>query len=170
LFDTLAWITTYSVAITTLASSGAVIGIWFAFMQLRLTRKIAQLQFEDGLSKEYRDLANRIPTKALLGHSLSDEEYEKSFDEIFRYMDLSNEQINLRSRKRISLSVWNEWLAGIAANLQMPTFSKAWDEIKNQSSLFQELRRLEAEQFRSDPAKWKKNSNSSNRAIHITEP
>lgn len=138
------------------ASTVAAVGVAFAFGQLRVSKNIAQLQFEDGLAKEYRDLAGRIPTKALLGQPLSEEEYLQAFDEFYRYIDLSNEQVSLRQRNRISAAVWESWCTGIRSNLALGPFQRAWAEIKRSSSSFQELRRLEQEHFKNDPATWQR--------------
>lgn len=140
--------------VSAFASTVAAVGVFFAFGQLRVSKDIAQLQFEDGLAKEYRELVSRIPTKALLGHDLSEKEYQDSFDEFFRYVDLSNEQVSLRQRGRISKTVWRYWSAGIQGNLSLPPFKRAWAEIQSQSTSFQELRRLEAEGFQHDPKDW----------------
>jgi hypothetical protein len=99
-------------------------------------------------------LAKQLPKKALLGDVLTDEEYEKSFDELFCYFDLSNEQVSLRRRARISLEVWRSWCEGIETNLALPAFARAWNEVKQRSSSFQELRRLESEKFQGDPKEW----------------
>jgi hypothetical protein len=144
-----------SSAITAITSIFATIGVWFAFKQLKISRDIAQLEFEDGLSKEFRELASNIPTKALLGHTLSDAEYEEAFDELFRYFDLSNEQVSLRQRGRICKTVWKDWSEGIQANLKLPAFERAWVEIQKQCESFQGLRRLESEEFAIDPESWK---------------
>ncbi|MCX5847100.1 MAG: hypothetical protein NTW12_12220 [Deltaproteobacteria bacterium] len=141
--------------VTAIAATVAAGGVIFAFQQFRLSKKIAQVQFEDGLAKEYRDLAGAIPTKAMLGEDLSETEYQESFGKLFRYIDLTNEQVSLRQRGRISEEVWWFWLAGIKANLRLPAFHRAWTEIKSRSESFQELRRLENEDFKIDPAKWK---------------
>lgn len=140
--------------VSAVAAAVTAVGVLFAFQQFRLSKNIAQLQFEDGLAKEYRDLISGIPTKALLGEDLSEEEYQESFDELFRYIDLTNEEVSLRQRKRISKEVWQYWLSGIQMNLRLPAFCRAWTEIKGKSESFQELRRLENEAFKIDPAKW----------------
>lgn len=140
--------------ISALASVAAAIGVWYARQQLKSGREIAQLQFEDALGKEYRDLANRLKPKALLGQELDEAEYQKAFDELFHYFDLSNEQVNLRRRRRISKEVWDNWSSGIRQNLSLPAFRRAWVEIKEQSSSFQELRRLESDTDWRDPADW----------------
>ena len=140
--------------ISAAASTVAAIGVIFAFWQLRVAKDIAQLQFEDGLAKEYRELASRIPTDALLGVALDENRYQDTFDEFYRYIDLSNEQVSLRQRKRISRAVWKNWSTGIEANLSLPAFSRAWTEIQARSNSFQELRKLQSENYLEDPIHW----------------
>ena len=140
--------------VSAIATAIAAAGVWYAHRQLHTSRQIAQLQFEDALAKEYRELANRLPTKLLLGESLDHIEFPKAFDELYRYMDLSNEQVCLRQRGRISAEVWKNWSQGIETNLQLPAFAKAWSDIKARSRSFQELRRLERERFQTDPQSW----------------
>ena len=122
--------------ISALATCAAAVGVWYARGQLHTSREIAQLQFEDALAKEYRDLVNRLPAKIMLGESLTPENYLGAFDELYRYVDLSNEQICLRRRGRISREVWSSWRSGIQSNLELPAFSQAWHEIKERSSSF----------------------------------
>ncbi len=141
--------------ISAIAALISTTGLGFVWWQLRLTKNIAQLQFEDSLAKEYRDLVSRIPTKALLGYGLSPIEYAAAFDELFRYIDLSNEQVGLRASDRIGAKVWKSWSDGIRDNLKLPAFEKAWLEIKSNSTSFQELRELEKD-FSRDPATWPK--------------
>lgn len=140
-----------------LASAVSAGGVVFAVVQLRLTKQISQKNFEDSLAKEYRELASRIPTKALLGSGLSPKEYKESFDELFRYIDLSNEQTLLRKNDRISDDTWASWRAGIQYNLSLPAFSRAWKEIKEKNrEQFEELKQLERRGFSSDPKSWSK--------------
>jgi hypothetical protein len=139
-----------------LASVATAIGVFLAWRQLRLTKEQAITQFEDSMAKEYRELAAKIPTKALLGEALNAEEYEKTFDEFYHYIDLSNEEVFLRQQGRISQETWSNWLDGIKSNLSRPAFRKAWEEIKSQAKdSFKELRDLEASGFKDDPLKWK---------------
>ncbi len=91
--DVTNWITAIASFVSAVAAVGAAVGVVFAYRQLLTSKEIAQLQFEDSLAKEYRELAGRLPTKALLGEKLSDLEYAKSFDELFHYIDLSNERV-----------------------------------------------------------------------------
>ena len=144
-------------ALSALISAGAVI---FAMLQLKATKNIAQLQFEDALEKEYRDLVLRIPTKALLDSDLNEEEYAAAFDEFFRYFDLSNRQIELRKEDRIGFPTWDNWRLGIKFNMSQPAFKKAWDEVKirtedHAKEFFSELRVLEESGYLHDPEKSK---------------
>lgn len=137
------------------AAIAAAIGVWYARGQLKSSREIAQLQFEDELSKEYRALAGELPKIALMGEEMSTEDHDNCFDELYRYIDLTNEQISLRARKRVTKETWDSWREGIKSNMELPAFAKAWAEIKARSVGFDELRRLEREKYESDPATWR---------------
>lgn len=143
-------------AVSAIATSIAALGVLLALWQIWITRVIAQLQFEDALSREYRDLCTTIPAEVFLQGKLTDEEYKKTFDEFYRYIDLSNEQVSLRQRGRISRTVWESWCAGIKYNLGLPAIARAWGEVKAQTPSFQELRQLEASGFNADPSRWPK--------------
>ena len=137
-------------AISAIASSISALAVILAMLQLRLAKRVSQLQFEDGLAKEYRDLTNRLPTKALLGAKLSRDEYKSTYDELFHYMDLSNEQCMLRSQGRVGRDVWKSWSEGMEANLKLQAFSQVWTDLKSRTQSFQELRDMEKD-FRKDP-------------------
>lgn len=139
----------------------SMIGLWFIRSQLKLTEGIARLQFEDSLEKEYRELIAGIPIKAFLDSDLSEDEYRNSFDEFFRYFDLSNKQAALWKEKRIGKVTWDNWRSGIRFNLSLPAFSKAWGEVKSRTvdhadEFFSELRGLEESGFSAD---WPRSSN-----------
>lgn len=141
-------------AVSAVATSVAALGVIFAFWQVWLTRRIAQMQFEDGMAKEYRELCTKIPAAVFLTKELTDAEYDETFDEFYRYIDLSNEQVSLRKRGRIGKVVWKSWCEGIEYNLHLPAFQRAWSEIKTGTSSFKELRTLEENGFASDPKQW----------------
>lgn len=149
--------------ISAVASAVTALSVALAFWQLVLAKKIAQSQFEDALSKEYRELASRIPTKALLGKGLTPKEYSDTFDELFRYIDLSNEQVALRKSRRISQKTWKNWSSGIQANLELPVFKRVWKQVREETRSFQELRRVHEEEFEFDPACW----NTKDRLNHL---
>lgn len=149
------WVSAIASSISAVATVVAAGGVIFAYKQLLTAREIAQLQFEDGLAKEYRELAGRLPTRALLGEELSELEYTDAFDELFHYIDLSNEQVSLRQNNRISTVVWKSWCEGIKTNLALPAFKRAWSDVQEKSRSFQELRHLEREGYEADPLLWK---------------
>lgn len=57
--------------------NGVGIGAW----QVSETRKLARSSFEDGLVKEYRELTRELPTDALMGLPLSEEDHRESLDD-----------------------------------------------------------------------------------------
>jgi hypothetical protein len=140
--------------ISALANSVMAIGVLLAYWQLIVTERLAQLRFEDGLAKEYRDLAAKIPTQVFYGDNLSERDFDDARDQFFRYFDLSNEQVSLRAHGRISSTVWVSWRDGIKYNLNLPAFKRAWEEVKTRTGSFSELRRLEDAEFNSDPRTW----------------
>ncbi len=142
--------------ISAIANCVMAVGVLLVLWQIWLTKKIATTQFEDSMAKEYRELAAKIPTKALLGQDLTEEEYKETFDEFYHYVDLSNEQVFLRQRNRVTKETWRYWLDGIKANLSRPAFKRAWEEIKARNSdSFVELRRLQGSGFKDDPHCWR---------------
>jgi hypothetical protein len=142
--------------VLTFVQAATAFGVFFALWQIILGKKLATTQFEDSMAKEYRELAAKLPTKALLGEDLNEVEYKEALDEFFHYIDLSNEEVFLRQRCRISTETWSYWLDGIRSNLARPAFKRAWEEIKSQTDdIFLELRRLEASGFKDDPCNWK---------------
>ncbi len=142
------------------ASVVSAIGVIFVWWQLQETKRIALNQFEDTLEKEYRDIAARVPTGALIGGGLSHQQYKDAFDELFRYFDLSNKQVMLRKQGRIGDSTWKNWQSGIKFNLSLPAFRKAWIDVKEKtdsqkSEFFSELRKLVEANFQCDPKRRK---------------
>ena len=129
-----------------------------ALWQLWLTRAVAQLQFEDAMAREYRELCTTIPANVFLRGDISEDQYIETFDEFYRYIDLSNEQVSLRQSGRIGKCAWKNWCSGIQQNLELPAFERAWGEIKAKTTSFKELRRLEESRFASDPKQWKRHT------------
>lgn len=127
-------------AIANFATAVAVVvGAW----QLVLVHRQSITSFEDTFAKEYRELAAKLPTKALLGEVFSDDEHAKYFDEMYHYFDLCNEQAFLKSVGRISDKTWTFWKDGIASNLRRPAFERAWSEIAARANDdFSELKAL----------------------------
>lgn len=126
-----------------LANIATAIAVIFAAWQLWLSKKQAMTAFEDALAKEYRELAARLPTKALLGEPLADEDRANSLDEMYHYFDLCNQQAFLADAGRISKKTWKFWRDGITSNIRRPAFERAWSEIAARSNGdFAELRAI----------------------------
>lgn len=124
-----------------LASLGTAVGVLVGVWQLRHSHIQKITEFEDSFAREYRELAGRLPTKALLGEELTQEEYLAAFDEFYHYFDLCNEQVFLRETRRITRKTWEFWRQGIEANLKRPAFRRAWREIAAKAGAdFSELR------------------------------
>jgi hypothetical protein len=139
-----------------LAEVGTAIGVFIAAWQLWRTKQQAVSAFEDQLAREYRQLAQEIPVDALLGKELSEDTFEKVREQIYNYIDLSNEQTFLRKKGRISKVTWNDWCDGIKSNLSRPVLARVWAEVKEAvPESFQELRQLESGKFLNDPRSWK---------------
>ncbi len=129
--------------LATFSSFATAVGVFIAAWQLWRTHRQSITTFEDSLACEYRELAATLPTKALLGERLTDQEHSDHFDKFYRYFDLSNEQAFLHECGRISPATWQFWRDGIASNLKRPAFSRAWNEVcRRDNSVFSELRAL----------------------------
>jgi len=141
--------------LTEIAPIVTALGVSIGVLQLWNTKRQAVTLFEDALAKEYRDITGTIPTAALLGEILPTELMQAHLPDFYRYFDLSNNQIFLRQIGRISKKTWVFWVDGIKTNLARPAFAKSWEDIGRRSDKdFSELRRLIAEDFKSDPKQW----------------
>jgi hypothetical protein len=126
-----------------IADIATAVGVLIAAWQLWLAHRQSVTAFEDSFAREYRELAASLPTKALLGESLSDIEHAEAFDEFYHYFDLCNEQVYLHMNGRISEATWIFWRDGMASNLRRPAFKRAWKEIAGKTdSDFTELRSI----------------------------
>jgi hypothetical protein len=138
----------------TIASLATALGVGIAAWQLWASRKLAQTTFEDSLDLQYRNIVMQIPVDALLGRAIPDEERRKVREIIYNYLDLCNEQVYLRKKKRITEARWKEWNEGIANNIKKPAFKEVWDEVKGEApETFSSLKELEDHNFSCYPAK-----------------
>ncbi|MFT5610752.1 MAG: hypothetical protein ACI9WC_001952 [Arenicella sp.] len=134
-----------------IGACAVLIGAW----EIRQSKKLSEAQFEDSFDQQYRELSHEIPVDALLGKSLDEGKKNQAREAIYNYLDLCNEQVYQRVKKRVSQARWHEWSSGIKANLNRPFFNEIWEEVKIESKgSFSFLERLEQEDFKSDPAKW----------------
>jgi len=130
------------------------LGVFLAVWQLWEAKKQARTEFEDQFAHEYRELSKVIPLEAFFGGVLGAEQTEQTKVAFFHYIDLCNEQVFLRQHERISRPTWQSWCGGIESNLKLPAFQEAWREIKEKTTTFAELRKLEESKFKEDPRVW----------------
>jgi hypothetical protein len=142
-------------ALNAAAAIATALGLAFAVIQLRIAARQSVTDFEDTMAAEYRALAASLPIEALLGGTLSDEQHQDSLDEFYHYFDLSNGQVFLRHKGRVSQRTFEFWCGGIKTHLARPAFARAWADIsKRIPNDFKELRRLIDENYRTDPKEW----------------
>lgn len=138
-------------------------GVWVTWKQVKFTKRQVELRreqlttdFENQLTREYRDISKEIPVNALLGDELSPYQQQRHMREFYSYIDLSNEQTFLRYEGNVSAETWDNWADGIKSHMEREAFQKAWIEIKRRSGdNFKELRKLESRNYDSDPFEWK---------------
>lgn len=106
-----------------------------------------------------------------MGLPLEDAEYLKAFDDFYRYFDLSNEQVFLESRGRVSKETWEMWASGIESNMQRPAFVRAWQEVsrKTNNADFSELRTFLESKGIKAPETILSNLESSEPAAHVDQ-
>ena len=129
------------------------VGVTFGSVQVRVTKKQAIAQFEDNIDKQYREISMALPVDVLIGGSPTEEQISNVRELIFNYLDLSNEQVYLRAKGRISKDTWSSWSSGIKDHLNRPAFVKVYEEVKERSG-FTYLDKLVEEQFAMDPKQW----------------
>ena len=139
-----------------LASVATALGVGVAAYQIWVAKKQSKTSFEDDYTRQYREIIQRIPVKALLNEDLPDNDFQSALNEIYNYIDLTNEEIFLRRQNRIGTKTWENWRDGIESNLKLPAFKKAWELIKEKtpSNFFEELRCFEVWNFKPDPKSW----------------
>lgn len=138
--------------ISSLTGIATTTSLIIAYRQWRLATRNSQVAFEDAMAREYRQVANRLPLKALLGQPLDDAERSLALPQFFWYFDLTNEQAFMRRHGRISDETWVLWREGILATLQRPAFAEAWAIISAANpEAFRDLRALLADAGASVP-------------------
>jgi hypothetical protein len=111
-------------------------------------------QFEDSLDEKYRNIIYDLPLESLLDASEPEDEYAGELKNYYRYIELSNHQIFLRRKGRITKSTWEDWSAGIDTNFSRSDFQNAWNDIKKETESFEELRKYLSSEHPNDPRYW----------------
>ena len=135
-----------------IVSIATAIGVAIAAWQIWESRKLNGAAFEDSFDQQYRELSYTIPVDALLGKELDKTKEVQAREAVYNYLDLCNEQVYQRAKKRVSKERWHEWALGIKLNLSRPFFKQVWQEVKESTpGFFSFLEELEKEGFEVDP-------------------
>ena len=140
---------------TAIGSVATAVGVIFGAWQIMLSKKQAQAEFEDNFDQQYRDLTMELPVDVLIGKEPKREELARVRELIYNYLDLTNEQVYLRAKGRISQHTWTSWCSGIKSHLERPAFRSVYNEIKQDSS-FTYLEKLVSKNYQIDPKFWYK--------------
>jgi hypothetical protein len=139
------------------ASLATALGVVLVAVQLWYSRQQARTALEDELSKEYREIALALPPEAFFDSGDGEDvpEFATNLRDYLRYIDLTNQQVFLRSQRRVSRRTWRLWRDGIRDNLtQRPAFREAWCHLSaRMGRSFDELKELTRE-WDVDPAWW----------------
>ena len=147
---------TVAYAATAAGSAATAIGVVIMTWQIREARAIAQSTFEDSFDQQYRSLAKAIPVDALIGKPVATDKKSLTRENIYNYLDVSNEQVYLRKQNRIRKSTWDDWAKGIKSHMSKIEFSEVWNEVNEHApDTFTFLARLTKDDFKSDPKSWK---------------
>lgn len=137
------------------ANVATAIGVCVALFQQVRAKKHSIVQFEDSLTREFRSIIGRLPVGALLGKDVPAEVVEEHLRTFYLYFDLTNEQVFLRHRERVSEATWKTWQRGIREMMKLPAFAKAWQELRDQPGVhFLGFRKLQESGFECDPLTW----------------
>lgn len=140
-------------------------GLVIAVYELKQFEIRSKTALENGLNQEYREIIRDLPANAILDNEVDEwpkkESERTNISLIYPYIDISNQQIFLRKRGRITKSRWKDWEAGMETHFSTQEIREAWEDIKDETDgpkgrSFDELRRLDspAEDFDTDPYYW----------------
>jgi hypothetical protein len=125
------------------AAGATALGVILAAIGLLMQGRFARSSFEDELTREYRAIIRCIPTKAMLGGKLTNDERHDALKHFYHYFDLCNEQAYIK--RKISRRTWRDWKEGIKGNVnEKREFELAWSYIASLAGKeeFKELRKL----------------------------
>lgn len=125
--------------VRTIASVLTGIGAVLIVHRIKQNSRQFQRDFEDELTREYRELTKEMPVEMLLDESKPLTEEELNL--LYNYVDLTNQQVWLRSDGRVSKETWLNWRDGIRSNFRRENFRRGWAVIywRTGSGTFEEL-------------------------------
>jgi hypothetical protein len=104
-------------------------GVLVAAQAFRHAKRQETTSFEDALAREYREITVTLPAAAFFSDGVADLAPEEK-QAMFRYFDLSNEQLRLIQEHRIDKETAKVWTEGICELMNLPTFATTWSELE----------------------------------------
>lgn len=133
-------------------------GVVLVALQLRFSGAQTRTGLEDELTRQYREICERLPPQAFFDRNYTDPEFAigDHLVAFASYLDLCNQQIFLRSEGRISRDTWVMWADGMRDNIvERDAFQRAWRHLgPRMGRSFNELRRFEKSDWLDDPRDW----------------
>jgi hypothetical protein len=95
---------------------------------IRASKKQAETAFADAMTKEYRDVASLLPLAAFYVDGQVDltDDLKRA---LFRYFDLSNEQMRLINIGRVKGPIAEDWRTGIEEFMCHGVVKRCWLEL-----------------------------------------
>ena len=130
----------------TLAAVVAAGSVVVAAAAFQHTKEQARTTFEDAMAREYRDIAGALPPAVFFTQQVA-ALTEEQRQAMFRYLDLSNEQLRLIRERRIRQDTGKVWESGIEDLLRRPAFIAFWRELHTElpAEFFTALSRFRSE-------------------------
>lgn len=129
------WISAVASSLGVIVAGGALWAIAGVRKQIALQRKQLKLDLENVYVARYWAIMDDLDDTS--------PDSDKRRVHIGRYLRLSEDQCDLRARKRITESTWNYWRSGIAEQLTTVEFQQELDA--QRADLFDHVRRLSAD-------------------------
>lgn len=154
----------FSTTISLIGAMGSIataFGLIYVAQDVHHSKKTTQAEFEDQFDQQYRALMMPIPVDVLIGKETAKMDKERVRELVYVYLDLTNEQIYMRSIGRVSKATWESWCSGILAHMARPGFREVFEEVRESSNFTYLEQLLAAENYKpfkgaNDPRNWSK--------------
>ena len=134
------------------------VGVVAAVVQLGMQKRQSRADFEGELQNRYLDVVEQLPVESFLGKELDPELLKSHLRDFYTFFHLTNYQISLRAKGRITKTTWEHWRGGMKFNMQLPAFIQAWREVSraledgpDALGHLQGLRSMVEKRFHGDP-------------------
>jgi hypothetical protein len=135
--------------VAAIASCLTTIGVCLVLIQLRQSQRQRHRQFEDLYLQRYWTLLDRMPTtcEPLLTDVHSDPGDEERLRWILTYLQLCEDQAEMRAQGWVTDQTWRQWADGIGSKIKEWPCAPAWRRFSANPTGFRYLRSFEANGF-----------------------